>query len=243
MTGIVFVVAPFRSGSTAVWSACRTLQGVTAFYEPLHERLPTLVESPVDVDPSHEGVTDDYFAEYRGIDADWLRAAHAAAAAHSHTDLLASDARQDLRAYVDGLVAGVDGTAVLQFNRLCLAIPALAEMWPEATIIAVTRPAADRLASARDQAGQAFDWYEAKAMDGCASSLATKAMARVPRLATVAARSAPSWFRARATDAQARFEADAERHAFAVFEHASLRDNLPLRLAATIGPALETVDA
>jgi hypothetical protein len=234
-TDVAFVVAPFRSGSTAVWNVCRSIDNVTAFYEPLHEALPSLVGQPRAIDPTHDGVDEDYFAEYRTLDPAWLAVAHRAASEYAHTAMISSRARRALTAYVDGLASSTTGTTVFQFNRACLAIPTLAELWPDAPIIAVTRPIAERLRSARGHAGQSFDWYEARVMHELDPGVRTSAAVRVPRIATGLARFSPRWFQARAAIAQDQFERDAGNHADAVFEHCTLRNaDLASRVVAAL---------
>ncbi len=235
-SNVAFIVAPFRSGSTAVWNACRSYEGVTAFYEPLHERLVSLVAQPREIDPTHEGVELDYFAEYRALDPAWLADAHHDVAPHAHGAMASSAARSALRAYVEGLAAVSDGPVVLQFNRACLAIPTLSTLWPAAPILAVTRPVEERLQSARAQESQSFDWYEACGMHWVDPGLRTKAAVAVPRVATTLARLSPNWFLEAARNVQARFEDDAGRYASAIFEHRTLRDD---DLVARVGSILQ----
>ncbi len=57
---VVLITARYRSGSTMLWNLMRQLQGVTAYYEPVHPRLGLPPDSPRgEVDPSHLHV-DDY---------------------------------------------------------------------------------------------------------------------------------------------------------------------------------------
>ncbi|MED5261566.1 MAG: hypothetical protein VX574_04130, partial [Myxococcota bacterium] len=59
----IFVVGRFRSGTTALWSALRTLPELHCFFEPLHDNLLEYIEAAAPPDPTHRGV-DEYFAEY-----------------------------------------------------------------------------------------------------------------------------------------------------------------------------------
>ncbi|MCP3853484.1 MAG: sulfotransferase [Actinomycetia bacterium] len=160
---LILVVAPFRSGSTAVWSLLRRHDDITAYYEPLHERLPEFVAQPRPIDPTHLGVADDYFAEYRSPGG-WAeaRSIQERAAAASFTTFDDPVDREAMEAWISWLVASASTPkVVLQFNRLCLALPALREMLPGSLLVTLHRPARECWLSGRRHTDQAFSLYAA----------------------------------------------------------------------------------
>jgi hypothetical protein len=131
----IFITARFRSGSTFLWQLFRQIEGVTAFYEPLNERQ-WFAESGNAPDPTHIGVTS-YTTEYRGLqhlaqcfDPKW--------SVH-RLYLDEKDNEPQLVEYIQSLIDGARGRAVLQFNRADLRLAWLKAHFPEAYVVHLYR--------------------------------------------------------------------------------------------------------
>lgn len=122
---------------------------VTAYYEPLHPLLPSLIAGPRWVDRSHRGISD-YFTAYRqtGFDPQQLGFSPAFAANRVH---LSEDADYfDLQSYLQNLIDSASTkVVVLQFNRCCYRMGWLKQHFPQSTIISLHRNPADQYASMR----------------------------------------------------------------------------------------------
>ncbi len=130
----VFITARFRTGSTFLWSLFKSLDEVTCYYEPLHEKR-FQIES-FQVDNSHLGITS-YDEEYRHLgdlsgdfNSKW-----------SVQNLFMNSTHFDpgLRNYIDTLIDKARGRAVLQFNRADLRLPWLRINYPDAKIVHLYR--------------------------------------------------------------------------------------------------------
>lgn len=146
---IIFVTGRFRCGSTALWSAFRNLEQVTAFYEPFNERkFFDKQKRGSGVDRSHLGVND-YSAEYDSI--------------HGLENLYSEDwTRRDLymdenywnpamARFIEIMVEGATGRPVLQFNRIDFRLPWIRHTFPNAKIIHLTRDPRDQWCSTLQQ--------------------------------------------------------------------------------------------
>lgn len=142
----VFISGRFRSGSTLCWNVFRQLDGFTAFYEPFNERRWFDSTSRGDrVDRSHRGV-DDYWREYdriqgldRYYDEEWI-----------HRELYMDERHVNwpMQKYIEEIVSQSPGRPVLQFNRIDLRLPWVRRVFPNASIIHITRHPRDQWCSA-----------------------------------------------------------------------------------------------
>lgn len=133
----IFVTARFRSGSTALWNVFRNTAGCTAFYEPFNERkFFDRSTRGNHVDGTHRGVND-YWREYEqisGLDAhydeDWTRR-RLYMDEHSWAP--------EMKAYIDTLIDGANGRAVLQFNRMDFRLGWVRANYPSALVVHLYR--------------------------------------------------------------------------------------------------------
>ena len=136
-TDTVFLSSRFRSGSTALWSAFRRLNGVTTYYEPFNERRFFDPQTRGErVDASHLGV-EDYWSEYdatAGLDElyreDWIRR-------QLYMGERAWNPR--MKRFIDALIDQSPGRPVLQFNRVDFRLPWLRRHYPESAIVHLYR--------------------------------------------------------------------------------------------------------
>jgi GT2 family glycosyltransferase len=132
----IFVVARFRTGSTLLWAMFDKLPGVSAFYEPLHERLPALVEAKPRPQDRHFGISG-YFGAYESLTEPL--ALHRPSFGLSRLYLEAVDPFPELADYLHALVEAAPGRSVLQFNRCDFRIAWLRQQFPDATILHLHR--------------------------------------------------------------------------------------------------------
>lgn len=147
----IFITGRFRSGSTLLWNLFRNLPDHTAYYEPFNERRWfDQSQRGGHTDNTHRGVIE-YWSEYQGMDElthlyneDWIR-----------NRLYMSNTSFDYRMkhFINTLIAGTDGRAVLQFNRVDFRLPWLRANFPKARIVHVYRNPRDQWCSTlRDEA-------------------------------------------------------------------------------------------
>ena len=138
----LFITGRFRSGSTLLWNLFRQMDGSTCYYEPFNERRWFDSANRGDgVDSSHRGV-DEYWREYSGVSGldlyyqeDWIR--HGLLMDENTVDT-------DMRRYIDTLIAGAKGHAVLQFNRVDFRLPWLRHQYPQVPIVHIYRHPRDQ---------------------------------------------------------------------------------------------------
>jgi len=141
----VFITGRFRSGSTLLWNIFRNLKHCTAYYEPFNERQWFNSSFRGNrVDTTHLGVTD-YWLEYKNMEdlslfynEDWIRS-------RLHMDNTSWDPH--MKAYIDRLIQGSQGQAILQFNRVDFRLAWLRQQYPEAKIIHLYRNPRDQFLS------------------------------------------------------------------------------------------------
>jgi len=141
----VFITARFRSGSTLLWQIFRALPDATAFYEPHNERRWFDPASRGGrVDHTHLGV-DDYWREYDGMSAlaQWYREEWT----DRHFYMGEDFADDDMRAYLEYLVAHAPQRPVLQFNHVDVRLPWLRRQFPAARLLHLYRHPRDQWVS------------------------------------------------------------------------------------------------
>jgi hypothetical protein len=142
---VLFITARFRSGSTVLWNLFRHLDGCTAYYEPFNERRwfdPAA--RGTHTDPTHRGVGD-YWREYEGL-ADLGRYYRES---WIERDLF-MDAQSwdpDMKRYVEALIDGAPGRAVLQFNRIDFRLGWFRHHFPRAKLLHLYRHPRDQWCS------------------------------------------------------------------------------------------------
>lgn len=143
----IFITARFRTGSTLLWNIFRQIPGVVAFYEPLHEQLPQLIECNPPPQPTHDFV-DTYFNEYPP--AAELAQHHRPEFGLCRLHLEAGKAYPQLKSYIQYLLDSVGGdkTPVLQFNRVDFRLSWLRANFPQARLIHLYRAPRDQWLSA-----------------------------------------------------------------------------------------------
>ncbi|WP_417547399.1 sulfotransferase [Marinobacter segnicrescens] len=141
----VFISGRFRSGSTLLWNLFRNLPGHVAYYEPFNERRWfDSKQRGKHTDNTHRGVSN-YWSEYQGMDKlthlyneDWIR--YRLYMAETSFDY-------SMKRFIDELVEGAKGKAVLQFNRMDFRLPWLRANYPGASIIHIYRNPRDQWCS------------------------------------------------------------------------------------------------
>jgi hypothetical protein len=141
----IFLTGRFRSGSTLLWNIFRNLPYCTAYYEPFNERRWFSLEGRGDnIDSTHRGVSE-YWSEYVGLESlgeyyreDWTRR-------KLYMDELTFD--PEMKSYIQGIVEGSRGRAVLQFNRVDFRLPWLKANFPDSPIVHIFRNPRDQWCS------------------------------------------------------------------------------------------------
>jgi hypothetical protein len=144
-TAPIFITGRFRSGSTLLWNLFRNLPDHTAYYEPFNERRWfDQSQRGGHTDSSHLGVSE-YWSEYQGLgelthiyNEDWIRY-------RLYMPQTSFDYR--MKRFISKLIAGANGRAVLQFNRMDFRLPWLRANFPKARIVHVYRNPRDQWCS------------------------------------------------------------------------------------------------
>jgi len=139
----IFITARFRSGSTLLWNIYRNASGAHAYYEPLHEQLPELINLNISPQSRHYFV-DSYFKEYPDVET--LKRFHRTEFGVNRLFLEKQDDHPDLQNYINYLVSypAPTGTAVLQFNRIDFRLPWIRKNFPDAILIHLYRSPRDQ---------------------------------------------------------------------------------------------------
>jgi glycosyltransferase involved in cell wall biosynthesis len=134
----IFITARFRTGSTMLWNVFRQIPEVTAYYEPLHEKLPHWMASKTSPQLSHYHV-DTYFREYPSVKE--LSSHHLAEFGVCRLYLEATDQYPQLKQYIQYLLtlAKAGKVSVLQFNRIDFRLPWVKANFPGIPIIHLYR--------------------------------------------------------------------------------------------------------
>lgn len=246
---VVVVVAPFRSGSTAVWNLLRSHPSITAYYEPFHEHLLDHVTDPPPADPSHVGLDGPpYFHEYQAVPTAALGYTYRRAVGFAFDTWATPDAGGAVAAYLRTLVdAAPTRVCALQLNRACLALPTIRDVFPGAYVVTLHRPAVEAHASGARHRTGSFAWYAARYASHLpgGESLVTRSCARVPAMARLAQVTRPrlvaSWF----ASYHDRFDSDALYHSDMRIRHGDLGDRaeaLVERLAEATGVSASAFD-
>ena len=146
----IFITGRFRSGSTLLWNLFRHLPDHTAYYEPFNERRWfDQAQRGGHTDNTHRGV-DEYWSEYQGLDElsqfykeDWIR---------YRLYMSKTSFDYQMKCFINTMISGANGRAVLQFNRVDFRLPWLRANFPDARIVHVYRNPRDQWCSVlRDQ--------------------------------------------------------------------------------------------
>jgi hypothetical protein len=143
--GPIFLVGPFRSGSTMFWNLLRARpEQFTAYCEPFHESLLHLVDDPALIPPdrTHTDV-DDPFIEYRSLDRSTLGSLWRPWFGRERFLLLADDPAPEMREFIDFLVDSSQRRVVIKFTRASFRIGWLRRQYPSGTIIQLARQPRD----------------------------------------------------------------------------------------------------
>jgi GT2 family glycosyltransferase len=142
----IFLTGRFRSGSTLLWNIFRQLDGVVAYYEPLHPKLPHYLKHPPAPQSRHFHVTS-YFDEYASLDG--IGQYHSSEFGVSRLRLEAEEDHPRLEAYLRYVVAsaGENRVPVLKFNRIDFRLPWIRARFPQARLIHLYRSPRDQWVS------------------------------------------------------------------------------------------------
>lgn len=152
----VFLHTGWRTAGTWIWSRYRTLHGVMAFYEPLHEVLAKGPAVVMNVRPDvwssgHPELKAPYFREFIPLmDGRGVLGRHDTAFEMDRFDLAQDANDPDLKAYLDSLVGAAEKrgkTAVLKFCRSMGRLRWMIRAFPDAAHIVVVRNPAAQWAS------------------------------------------------------------------------------------------------
>jgi hypothetical protein len=140
----IFITARFRSGSTMLWNLFRQLPDVRAYYEPLHDRLASLIKFPQQPEKSHLFVKSSYFDEYKSFPE--IISLHQSAFANHRLYLGADESFPELQVYIKTLVeSNTSGhTTVLQFNRIDFRLAWIKKNFPQARLLHLARNPRDQ---------------------------------------------------------------------------------------------------
>lgn len=133
----VFITARFRSGSTFLWNVFRSLEGVTAYYEPFNERRWFDHRSRGDtVDESHKLVSE-YWSEYAGLqglseyyDEGWI---------DKNLYMSPDHWNPNMKSFINLMIDKAEGLPILQFNRIDFRLPWIRQNFPGSRIIHLFR--------------------------------------------------------------------------------------------------------
>jgi len=142
---VIFVTGRFRSGSTLLWNLFRSVDGITAYYEPFNERRWFDPRTRGDkVDRTHINAQA-YWLEYDGLEllgeyycAEWIE---------RHLYMDASFWAPKMKRYVELMIERAPWRPVLQFNRIDLRLPWFRQNFPNATIVHLYRHPRDQWCS------------------------------------------------------------------------------------------------
>jgi sulfotransferase family protein len=164
---IIFVTGRFRSGSTLLWNIFRSIEGITAYYEPFNERRwfdPSTRGARVD--KTHLNVRE-YWSEYDGLvgldehySEEWTRR-QLYMDEHSWNPAM--------QRYVEVLVESAQGRPVLQFNRVDMRLAWLRSRFPNAKLLHIFRHPRDQWCSTLPASlhnGQALTLRDFEPLDG-----------------------------------------------------------------------------
>lgn len=161
----LFITARFRTGSTLLWSLFDSLDGLTAYYEPLNERRwfdPASDTASRDQSHAHDRAIG---RAYTGLDdigrwftQDWT---------YRRLYMDAASGDENLHAFIAALVARAPRFPVLQFNRVDFRLAWLRARFPAARILHLYRHPRDQWLSALQQdAPRAMTLADFAAYDG-----------------------------------------------------------------------------
>jgi hypothetical protein len=157
----IFLIGHFRSGTTILWHLFNTSSDFTAYYEPLHPHLLSLIPSQQTKD-SHRNVRD-YWDAYRPH-TETLRKIHSVEFATERLLLEGNESWLGLETYLNTLVKMKESNTqvVLGLNRAGLRVQWLRKKFPDAVILGICREPRQQYMSLRAHIPNAYrldPWY------------------------------------------------------------------------------------
>lgn len=136
-TNVLFITARFRTGSTLLWNFFNQIPEVTAYWEPLHEQLPTYILKNIQPQKRHYHVKS-YYGAYPPLSE--LSKWHRTAFGVNRLYLEANDDFQELYDYIRFLIqTSTNPHTVFQFNRIDFRLPWIKHHFPEVPILHLYR--------------------------------------------------------------------------------------------------------
>ena len=144
----VIVTGRFRTGSTLLWNLFRHLDACTAYYEPFNERRYfDRKRRGTRTDPTHVNV-EEQWKEYDGLPCcEELAALYSEEWTRRGLYMSADSWAPSMLRFIERIVEGTEGLAILQFNRVDFRLPWLRANFPHAAIIHVYRHPRDQWCS------------------------------------------------------------------------------------------------
>ena len=157
----IFLIGHFRSGTTILWNTFSNSSYFTAYYEPLHPHLLTLIPSK-NTKASHRNVKD-YWFDYRQH-TELIKNLHSVDFATERLFLAEKESWEELEIYLRTLIKirKTNSQAVLGLNRVGLRIKWLRKTFPDALILGICRESRQQYMSLREHIPDPYHldaWY------------------------------------------------------------------------------------
>lgn len=123
-----------------IWKFFRSIPGVTAYYEPLHQELLQGLRFRFPVLERHYGVSS-YFDEYERLSQ--LEKFWSPSFARYRLYLAENDDHDELKSYIQYLLDNAPGIPVMKFNRICFRLPWIRKAFPQARVVHLYRNVRD----------------------------------------------------------------------------------------------------